>query len=188
MYLHVKEHPVKILFRTYKQPLYADSGKESVAFSVKDKAYYGFSNSRVKVLEEKGDMSRIQSYKNGFTVWVPSRYLVDYKLAYGHEIEKVREGLKIGGTKSYSDFALREFPKESEMPKPDPAVVRTGVIAGTEVRMRKEGNMRGEVLGYFDKGEKVTILETKEGWHKVKRANNAVGWVSGQFCKEEFAR
>lgn len=188
MYLHVKEHPVKILFRTYKQPLYADSSKESVASSVKEEAYYGFSNSRVKVLEEKGDMSRIQSYKNGFTAWVPSRYLVDYKLAYGHEIEKVREGLKIRGTKSYSDFALREFPEESEMPKPDPAVVRTGVIAGTEVRMRKEGNMRGEVLGYFDKGEKVTILETKEGWHKVKRANNAVGWVSGQFCKEEFAR
>ncbi|MEE3396374.1 MAG: SH3 domain-containing protein, partial [Succiniclasticum sp.] len=156
--------------------------------SVKEEAYYGFSNSRVKVLEEKGDMSRIQSYKNGFTVWVPSRYLVDYKLAYGHEIEKVREDMKKRGTKSYSDFALREFPKESEMPKPDPAVVRTGVIAGTEVRMRKEGNMRGEVLGYFDKGEKVTILETKEGWHKVKRANNAVGWVSGQFCKEEFAR
>ena len=127
-------------------------------------------------------MSRIQSYKNGFTAWVPSRYLVDYKLAYGHEIEKVREGLKKRGTKSYSDFALREFPKESEMPKPDPAVEWTGVIAGTEVRMR------GEVLGYFDKGEKVTILETKEGWHKVKRANNAVGWVSGQFCKEEFAR
>ena len=178
MYLHVKEHPVKILFRTYKQPLYADSGKESVAFSVKEKAYYGFSNSRVKVLEEKGDMSRIQSYKNGFTAWVPSRYLVDYK----------REGLKKRGTKSVSEFALREFPEESEMPKPDPAVERTGVIAGTEVRMRKEGNMRGEVLGYFDKGEKVTILETKEGWHKVKRANNAVGWVSGQFCKEEFAR
>ena len=188
MYLHVKEHPVKILFRTYKQPLYADSSKESVASSVKEEAYYGFSNSRVKVLEEKGDMSRIQSYKNGFTAWVPSRYLVDYKLAYGHEIEKVREGLKKRGTKSYSDFALREFPKESEMPKPDPAVEWTGVIAGTEVRMRKEGNMRGEVLGYFDKGEKVTILETKEGWHKVKRANNAVGWVSGQFCKEEFAR
>ena len=91
------------MFRTYKQPLYADSSKESVASSVKEEAYYDFSNSRVKVLEEKGDMSRIQSYKNGFTAWVPSRYLVDYKLAYGHEIEKVREDMKKRGTKSYSE-------------------------------------------------------------------------------------
>lgn len=188
MYLHVKEHPVKILSGAYKLPLYADSGKASIAFTIENQEYYDFRNRRVKVLEEKGDMSRIQSYQNGFTAWVPSRYLVDYKQAYGHKIEETREHLKKHGTKPYSDFALREFPKESEMPKPDPAVVRTGVITGTEVRMRKDGNMRGEVLGYFSKGEKVTILETKEGWHKVKRANSAVGWVSGQFCKEEAAR
>lgn len=188
LYLHVKEHPIKILSRTYKQqPLYADSGKGSVAFTNKELEYHDFMYfySRVKVLEEKGDMSRIQSYRNGMKVWVPSKYLMDYTQAYVYKIEETRKFLQRNGTKSYSAFTLQEFPKESEMKKLDAVMIRTGVITGTEVRMRKDGNMRGEVLGYFDKGEKVTIMRTKEGWHKVKRANNAVGWVRSDFCKEE---
>lgn len=111
--------------------------------------------------------------------------MMDYTQAYVYKIEETRDYLKKKGTESYSAFALQEFPKESEMKKLDAAMIRTGVITGTEVRMRKESNMRGEVLGYFDKGEKVTIMRTKEGWHKVKRANNAVGWVRSDFCKEE---
>ena len=183
MYLHVKEHPIKILFKTYKLPLYADSGKGSVAFTKEEQGYYGFTNSRVKVLEEKGEMSRIQSYKNGFIAWVPSRYLVDYKQAYWHKIEETREELKKRDTKQYSEFALREFPKESEKPKPDAAVIQTGVITGTEVRMRKSWSTKSDITGYFNKGEKVTILETKEGWHKVKRSDGSIGWVRGDLCK-----
>ena len=56
---------------------------------------------------------------------------------------------------------------------------------GTEVRMRKDGNLNGEILGYFDKGEKVVVLETKDGWHKVRRSNGVTGWVSADFCKAQ---
>ncbi len=60
---------------------------------------------------------------------------------------------------------------------------KTGVITGTEVRMRDAGNLNSSVLGYFDKGEKVAILESKNGWYKVRRANGKEGWVSADFCK-----
>ena len=58
-----------------------------------------------------------------------------------------------------------------------------GVITGTEVRMRQFGNINSQILGYFNKGERVTILESKDGWYRVQRADNSVGWVSGDFCK-----
>ena len=60
-----------------------------------------------------------------------------------------------------------------------------GVITGTDVRMREFGNANSKILGYFDKGEKVSILESKNGWHRVQRSDNSVGWVSGDFCKPQ---
>lgn len=62
---------------------------------------------------------------------------------------------------------------------------KTGVITGTEVRMRDAGNLNSSVLGYFDKSEKVAILESKNGWYKVRRANGKEGWVSADFCKAQ---
>lgn len=62
---------------------------------------------------------------------------------------------------------------------------KTGVVTGKEVRMRDAGNLNSSVLGYFDKGEKVAILESKNGWYKVRRANGKEGWVSADFCKAQ---
>ncbi|MCR5175557.1 MAG: SH3 domain-containing protein [Anaerovibrio sp.] len=58
----------------------------------------------------------------------------------------------------------------------------TGVITGTEVRMRGEPNLQGNIIGYFDRGEVVEIIDSTPEWAKVKRANGAVGWVSVKFC------
>ncbi len=57
------------------------------------------------------------------------------------------------------------------------------VITGTEVRFRQDGNLNGKILGYFDKGEKVTILANENGWCKVQRQDGTVGYVSSDFCK-----
>lgn len=57
-----------------------------------------------------------------------------------------------------------------------------GTITGTEVRMRKGPGTNYEVLGSFEKGEKVAILETGSGWYKVRRKTNEEGWVSADFC------
>lgn len=64
----------------------------------------------------------------------------------------------------------------------------TGTITGTEVRMRASYSTDSDVLGYFDNGETVTILDdvTSGGqrWLKVQRGDGSVGWVSADFCAE----
>lgn len=60
---------------------------------------------------------------------------------------------------------------------------KVGVITGTEVRFRQEGNLNGKILGHFEKGEKVTVLSNENGWCKVKRQDGTVGYVSSDFCK-----
>ena len=61
----------------------------------------------------------------------------------------------------------------------------TGVITATEVRMRQYNNINSEIIGYFNKGERVTILDSNSGWYKVRRSDNSIGWVSGDFCKQQ---
>ena len=59
----------------------------------------------------------------------------------------------------------------------------SGVITATEVRMRANPSTNANILGYFDKGETVEIINVKPEWVQVKRANGAVGWVSDKFCQ-----
>ncbi|MCH3950555.1 MAG: SH3 domain-containing protein [Acidaminococcus sp.] len=66
---------------------------------------------------------------------------------------------------------------------------RKGTITGTEVRMRGDPSLNGDVLDFFEKGEVVTILDAAEGdgmqWIKVRRDNGAVGWVAAAYCAQE---
>lgn len=62
---------------------------------------------------------------------------------------------------------------------------QTGIITATEVRMRQYNNTNSEILGYFNKGERVTILSNVAGWYKVRRSDNSIGWVLGDFCKPQ---
>ena len=69
-----------------------------------------------------------------------------------------------------------------------PDVSGAGVITGTDVRMRASYSTDSAVLGYFDNGETVTVLDdvTSEGqrWLKVQRSDGSVGWVSADFCAQ----
>ena len=65
---------------------------------------------------------------------------------------------------------------------PIPATQKIGTITGTEVRIRASAGLTGQILGHFEKGENVTVLEVAEGWTKVKRSNGQVGWVSNDYC------
>lgn len=64
----------------------------------------------------------------------------------------------------------------------------SGTITGTDVRMRASYSTDSEVLGYFENGEAVTILDdvTSAGqrWLKVRRSDGSVGWVSADFCAQ----
>ena len=59
-----------------------------------------------------------------------------------------------------------------------------GTITGTEVLFRKGPGKNHDVIGSFEKGEKVVILEEGTGWYKVRRKTNEVGWVSADYCKK----
>lgn len=59
-----------------------------------------------------------------------------------------------------------------------------GKITGTEVRMRSGPGTDYKILGAFEKGESVEILEDGNGWFKVKRKSGETGWVSADFCKK----
>ena len=70
----------------------------------------------------------------------------------------------------------------------DGSSASTGTITGTDVRMRASYSTDSAVLGYFDNGETVTILDdmTSDGqrWLKVQRSDGSVGWVSADFCAQ----
>ena len=66
---------------------------------------------------------------------------------------------------------------------PEQAAQRTGTITGTEVRIRAGASKTSQILGYYEKGEVVTVLEIAQQWTKVMRGNGQIGWVSNDYCK-----
>jgi len=55
----------------------------------------------------------------------------------------------------------------------------TGTISvNTGLHIRKEPNKTAEILGSYKNGDKVTILETKDGWGKTDK-----GWISMDYVK-----
>ena len=62
-------------------------------------------------------------------------------------------------------------------------VPETAYITGTYVRFRSFPN--GSIIGNFDRGEEVSILENANNWYKVRRRDGSVGYVSAQYCKRK---
>ena len=54
-------------------------------------------------------------------------------------------------------------------------------ISGQDVRFRKTPN--GEVIGSFNRGDKVTILDRTGNWYNIRRSDGVVGYVSADYCK-----
>ncbi|MCR5175748.1 MAG: SH3 domain-containing protein [Anaerovibrio sp.] len=108
-------------------------------------------------------------------------------VVFDGDINEVKETFSIGTTEKKP---AAEAPKPTgnttnaaEQQKDTQKPHNHGVITGTEVRMRSDASTSANILGYFEKGEQVEILDSKPGWAKVKRTNGAIGWVSDQFCK-----
>lgn len=51
-----------------------------------------------------------------------------------------------------------------------------GVITGNSVNIRSEGNTNSKIQGTYNKGDVVTILETKDGWGRTDK-----GWVKMDY-------
>ena len=60
---------------------------------------------------------------------------------------------------------------------------KTGTVTTSTLNVRKGAGTSHAKVGTLKKGNKVTIQETKNGWHKVKLSNGTVGWASGDYIK-----
>lgn len=63
---------------------------------------------------------------------------------------------------------------------------RRGRITGTNVNMRSGPGKDHSVIGSFDKGEIVVVIDiemSKHSWLEIRRKNGDVGWVSGDYCE-----
>lgn len=63
-------------------------------------------------------------------------------------------------------------------PSPTPTAFPVAVIGGA-YHLRAAGNAHAPVLGYLYEGDRVTILDEKNGWLKVETADGVTGWVKG---------
>ena len=55
---------------------------------------------------------------------------------------------------------------------------QTGTITATGLNIRKEPNINSESLGGYKQGDKVTILEAKDGWGRTD-----LGWIKLEYVK-----
>ncbi|MDU1539640.1 MAG: SH3 domain-containing protein [Paeniclostridium sordellii] len=77
-----------------------------------------------------------------------------------------------------------EKPETPETPeKPEQAVVKnTGVVTATNLNVRSGYGANYSKIGMLKNGDKVEIVESKNGWHKIKH-NGGYGYVSGDYIK-----
>ncbi|AJY76168.1 N-acetylmuramoyl-L-alanine amidase [Paenibacillus beijingensis] len=58
---------------------------------------------------------------------------------------------------------------------------RSAASLGDSVRLRKGPGTGYEVIGSVNKGDRLTVLESEDGWKRVRTADGTVGWMSGQY-------
>ncbi|MGL5346554.1 MAG: SH3 domain-containing protein [Peptostreptococcaceae bacterium] len=56
----------------------------------------------------------------------------------------------------------------------------TGKVT-TNLNVRSGPSTKNKVIGSLSRNKDVTILETSNGWHKVRLSNNKEGWASGKY-------
>ncbi|MCU9816265.1 SH3 domain-containing protein, partial [Paraclostridium sp. AKS73] len=63
-----------------------------------------------------------------------------------------------------------------------PATTKTGVVTATSLNVRNGYGASYSRIGSLSNGAKVEIVESKNGWHKIKY-NGGYGYVSGDYIK-----
>ena len=71
------------------------------------------------------------------------------------------------------------------------SIVFGGIINDTRVRLRSKPNLNSEVLGFFNRGDKLKVVdwsnekqkigEMEAYWYKVESENSPDGWVYGKY-------
>ena len=60
---------------------------------------------------------------------------------------------------------------------------KQGVVTASALNVRSGPSTSNSVITKAYKGDKVEILESSSGWHKIKLSNGKIGWSSGDYIK-----
>ena len=74
-----------------------------------------------------------------------------------------------------------------DVEKPTTANETGVVVNATVLNVRSGAGTSYSVVTKIKKGDKVTILDNKSGWYKIKTATNKTGWVSGDYIKLNYS-
>lgn len=110
---------------------------------------------------EKGSLITIQKYDNGWST------VTNYTLSGWMKTENIK---------------LPEI--ENNMSLTTSGDIRTGTVKVSDsLNMRETASTTAKILKGLPNGTTVTILETSNGWYKVK-AGGITGWVKSDYIKE----
>ena len=59
------------------------------------------------------------------------------------------------------------------------------IVIPEKLNVRKGPSVENDKIGSLDRGMVVEILETSNGWNKVKLSDGNEGWVSGDYTEKE---
>ncbi len=108
---------------------------------------------------EKGSLITIQSYDNGWST------VTNYTLSGWMKTENIK---------------LPSTDNNMTLEKPVEEGSKGTVKVSDGLRVRESNNTSAKVLTSLTNGQEVEILETSNGWYKVK-ANGVTGWVSSDY-------
>lgn len=129
---------------------------------------------KVELLSVEGDFAKVKY--NGKTGYVMAKYVK--KLSSAPETPNKPDDKPVVKPEP-------EEPSKPEKPEDEkPVATKTGtVVNATVLNVRSGAGTSYSVVTKINKGDKITILDTKSGWHKIKTANGKTGWVSGDYIK-----
>ncbi|HSQ87396.1 N-acetylmuramoyl-L-alanine amidase [Romboutsia sp.] len=132
------------------------------ATSLNVRSGYGTSYLRIGSLS-KGTKVEVVESKNGW-------YKIKYKTGYGCVSA---DYIDLGGTESKPPTIPEEKP-------PVDGVIKTGVVNATSLNVRSGYGTSYSKIGSLSKGTKVEVVESKNGWYKIKY-KTGYGCVSADY-------
>ncbi|MCR8744913.1 SH3 domain-containing protein [Romboutsia lituseburensis] len=124
----------------------------STSYSVVTKAYKG---DKVEILESYNGWYKVK-LSNGQVGWGSGSYI------------------SLDGDSGQTD---QEIPVNPDTP----STGKEGVITTSSLNIRSGPSTSYSIITKASKGDKVEILESSNGWYKVKLSNGKIGWGSGSY-------
>lgn len=56
-----------------------------------------------------------------------------------------------------------------------------GKVSGNILNLRKEPNLKSDIIGKLNKGLFITVLDTYKEWHRIQTGIGKIGWVSSDY-------